>query len=167
VSEIEAMRLGLPSYLKPASMIARGEDIPEVDRYYIDRARKGASEDEIALLTALDPVTIAEGKGGAAYEYDDSALVVATVNGAPRFFLINTSGCSCPSPDETWGIEKAGTLHEVLTWIWSAVRDYDSAYYTSGNFELWKALKDELPNETMSVEAANPVDQWPKHRGDW
>jgi hypothetical protein len=49
-----------------------------------------------ADLVVYGYVTDAE----AFYSYDDYALV--SLDGA--FYLLNTSGCSCPSPSETWGI---------------------------------------------------------------
>lgn len=43
----------------------------------------------------------------ASYDYDDWALICVPLKGRPRresFYLLNTSGCSCPSPSETWGV---------------------------------------------------------------
>jgi hypothetical protein len=36
----------------------------------------------------------------ACYSYDDYALIRL----GKVYYLLNTSGCSCPAPDETWGI---------------------------------------------------------------
>ncbi len=46
----------------------------------------------------------------ASYDYDDWALVL--LDGA--YYLLNTSGCSCPSPSETWQVMKGpATLSEI------------------------------------------------------
>lgn len=46
----------------------------------------------------------------ASYDYDDWALCRL----GRRYFLLSTSGCSCPSPSETWRIEKGpATLAEI------------------------------------------------------
>jgi hypothetical protein len=37
----------------------------------------------------------------ASYSYDDWALV--RLKG--KYYLLSTSGCSCPSPSETWGVQ--------------------------------------------------------------
>lgn len=41
----------------------------------------------------------------ACYSYDDYAVIRVLVRGRSKresFYLLNTSGCSCPSPSETW-----------------------------------------------------------------
>jgi hypothetical protein len=46
----------------------------------------------------------------ASYSYDDWALVL--LDG--QYYLFSTSGCSCPSPSETWRVEKGpATLQEI------------------------------------------------------
>ena len=43
----------------------------------------------------------------ACYDYDDWALICVPIRGRNRrdsFYLLNTSGCSCPSPRETWSV---------------------------------------------------------------
>ena len=50
----------------------------------------------------------------ASYSYDDWALI--RLDG--KFYLLQTSGCSCPSPSETWGVAVGPvTLAEVRTHI--------------------------------------------------
>lgn len=45
------------------------------------------------------------------YSYHDFALVSLYEN----YYLLSTSGCSCPSPSETWGIDMGpGTLPDLL-----------------------------------------------------
>lgn len=59
-------------------------------------------------------VTIAESEDPHAdYSYDDWAL--CKLDGL--FYAFNTSGCSCPSPSETWTLVKHGTLEEMLDWL--------------------------------------------------
>lgn len=43
------------------------------------------------------------------YEYDEFALV--KLDGV--YYLLQTSGCSCPSPSETWSVQQKGTLQEI------------------------------------------------------
>lgn len=48
------------------------------------------------------------------YEYDEFALV--ELDGL--FYLLQTSGCSCPSPSETWGVDIGPTtLQEIRNFI--------------------------------------------------
>lgn len=49
----------------------------------------------------------------ACYSYDDYAL--CSLDGV--YYVFNTSGCSCPSPDETWRLEAHGTKTEIQDWI--------------------------------------------------
>lgn len=56
----------------------------------------------------------------ACYSYDDWALVQLDND----FYLLATSGCSCPSPSETWYVNVGpGTLDDILAKIESG--DYD------------------------------------------
>jgi hypothetical protein len=58
----------------------------------------------------------------ASYSYDDYCLCELD----NKFYLLNTSGCSCPSPTETWGIEIGPvTLEEVRQFI---LGDHYSGY---------------------------------------
>ena len=46
----------------------------------------------------------------ASYDYDDWAL--CELDG--KYYLLSTSGCSCPSPSETWGLQHGpATLAEI------------------------------------------------------
>lgn len=47
------------------------------------------------------------------YEYDDYAVVRL----GRRYAVLNTSGCSCPSPTETWGVLFEGTKAEVKQYL--------------------------------------------------
>lgn len=59
----------------------------------------------------------------ASYDYDEFALV----KWQDKFYLLSTSGCSCPSPTETWMIEIGpATIEEIRAKILSG----DYAGYT-------------------------------------
>jgi len=50
----------------------------------------------------------------ASYSFDDFALVSLD----DKFYLLNTTGCSCPSPSEQWGIEIGpASLLEIRAFI--------------------------------------------------
>lgn len=69
---------------------------------------------------------------GQAYEYDDVALL--RLDGA--YALATTSGCSCPSPNETWDVAPT-TLAEARQHIAThALYDYDGS---SDNFATERA----------------------------
>lgn len=56
----------------------------------------------------------------ASYSYDDYALV--KLKG--KYYLLETSGCSCPSPTETWCVvEGPCTLDEMAAKIESAIKN--------------------------------------------
>lgn len=51
------------------------------------------------------------------YEYDEWALIKLDKN----YYVLNTSGCSCPDPNETWGIVFGpGTLSKIK----KEIKDY-------------------------------------------
>lgn len=48
------------------------------------------------------------------YEYDEFALILLD----DQYYLLQTSGCSCPSPSETWGVDIGpATLQEIRNFI--------------------------------------------------
>lgn len=48
------------------------------------------------------------------YSYDEFAIVRLK----RRYFLCETSGCSCPSPDETWFVvTEAKSLKQIKKWL--------------------------------------------------
>lgn len=65
----------------------------------------------------------------ASYSYDDWAL--CELRG--QYYLLATSGCSCPSPSETWRVEKGpATLEEIRRHI----TEGDYAGYTMPKRQL-------------------------------
>ena len=83
------------------------------------------SEEELKLV-ARRPDIIVYGyvnDAEASYSFDDYALI--SLDG--WFYLLHTSGCSCPSPCERWGIAKGPcTLDEIRSHI---VDDVDRRGY--------------------------------------
>jgi hypothetical protein len=65
----------------------------------------------------------------ASYSYDDWALVKL----GRSYYLVSTSGCSCPSPSETWRIEKGPA---TLAAIRKHVVDGDYKGYTMPKRQL-------------------------------
>lgn len=49
----------------------------------------------------------------ASYSYDDFALCELD----DKFYLLQTSGCSCPSRCETWGVAAAGSLKDIKAYV--------------------------------------------------
>ena len=56
----------------------------------------------------------------ASYSYDDWAL--CELEG--KYYLLSTSGCSCPSPTETWRVEIGpATIPEIRAYVTSGAYD--------------------------------------------
>jgi hypothetical protein len=49
----------------------------------------------------------------ASYSYDETALVSYDTD----FYVVQTAGCSCPSPSETWGTSVVGSLGKIILWF--------------------------------------------------
>jgi hypothetical protein len=49
----------------------------------------------------------------ASYSYDETALVSYDT----EFFVVQTGGCSCPSPSETWQTALVGNLGKISLWF--------------------------------------------------
>ena len=56
------------------------------------------------------------------YSYDDYALAVLD----EQFYVFNTSGCSCPSPSETWDLIFKGDQLELVIFL-EGLRDKNEA----------------------------------------
>lgn len=82
--------------------------------YDYSRSYKNLDPAEKLLIdNAADVKLLCEKSDGRSYEYDDSALL--EYNGV--YYVMNTSGCSCPDPCETWGLEFQGTKEETIAWF--------------------------------------------------
>jgi hypothetical protein len=75
----------------------RCEDVGEHERELIDRR---------ADVEVLGEVQDAD----ACYSYDDYALVRLD----DAYYLLRTSGCSCPSPSETWAVHLGPTTLDAI-----------------------------------------------------
>lgn len=84
------------------------------------------------------------------YYYDDYAL--AELDGA--YYAFNTSGCSCPSPDETWGLIFKGSRDELLAFL-------DSG----GGSEAWNEFLREV--EKGGIALLKPAPAPSSKRYDW
>lgn len=45
----------------------------------------------------------------ASYSFDDTALIKLDTT----YYLVGAAGCSCPSHEETWGVEAQGSLSDI------------------------------------------------------
>lgn len=113
----------------------------------------GLTPDELFFCENGDrAVTIAESSDPhSCYDYDDYAL--AELDGV--YYVFNTSGCSCPSPSETWGLIFRGSKEELLTFLqWSA----DST-------EAWHEFLREVERGGFTL--VNPAPPEGPRRYDW
>jgi hypothetical protein len=79
------------------------------------------------------------------YSYDDWALICVPLKGRNRrdsFYLLNTSGCSCPSPSETWGVHTGPTNLGVIQAEVAKSVDYSVPFRQRAEFDaaIEKAL---------------------------
>ena len=73
------------------------------------------------------------------YEYDDYAVVRL----GRRYAVLNTSGCSCPSPTETWGILFEGTKAEVRKYL-EAEGDHPADFYHDREKSACKEMLEQM-----------------------
>lgn len=83
------------------------------------------------------------------YEYDEYAVV--RLHGTHA--VLNTTGCSCPSPAETWDVLFEGSLTEVLEYLENE-GDHPADFFYSREKEgckiLLTQLKDALKEEEQN-----------------
>lgn len=72
----------------------------------------------------------------ASYSYDSWALV----RFKRKFYLLRTSGCSCPSPTETWGIQDEGKLSLMLGKIYAEKERYPDIGIEARQFSEFQEL---------------------------
>lgn len=85
----------------------------------------------------------------ASYSYDDWALCRL----GDDYYLFSTSGCSCPSPAETWRIEAGpATLAAIRTKIQSG--EYEGYTVPKRQMDEFMALLDEAEAEAKTGGAA-------------
>lgn len=103
---------------------------------------KGRPEDPdgIAMLEARAAGTleihglIADAE--AYYSYEDFALCRLPDG---RWAIAHTSGCSCPSPTETWSVCCAGTAEQIADWLVGFVggAEYGMGKSQAAEFLAW------------------------------
>lgn len=114
---------------KPSWLVARG--VPggeEIESYRDVRSWTNLSVDEQYFLENAGRASVVceSSDPEASYSYDDYAL--CELDG--EYFLFNTSGCSCPSPDETWVLVwRAQSKHAALAKIDLKVAEASSSYH--------------------------------------
>lgn len=69
-----------------------------------------APEEKLLLDRADDAQLLCEISDGGSYGYDDWALI--ELDGL--YYIVNTSGCSCPDPADTWYIVRGGTKQDII-----------------------------------------------------
>lgn len=79
------------------------------------------------------------GDDSSCYSFDDWALVRLD----DAFYLLNTSGCSCPSPCENWGVvEGPGTIDEIEAALFAKHGDWGMVVRQADEFrELFAAAR--------------------------
>lgn len=88
----------------------RGYDELSADeKYFVDNAARAKH-----IAESDDPASC--------YSFDDNALY--ELDGS--FYWFNTSGCSCPSPDEVWDLVMKGTREEIAAKLTPDLADYPS-----------------------------------------
>ena len=75
----------------------------------------------------------------ASYSYDDFALVRLDAD----YYLLNTTGCSCPSPSETWHVE-----------IGPATLDEIEAFLLGGHYQGYTVPKRQMDEFLAALSAA-------------
>lgn len=121
----------LPSYIQDSRA--------SKEEYYYGRTYEKLDEVEKLLIDNKDKVVIlCESNDPCAdYSYDDYALL--ELNG--YYFVINTSGCSCPSPSETWYVVMHGPKEHIVDLLsrdYDPRRDYSSSGYKEFQREIHK-----------------------------
>lgn len=85
----------------------------------------------------------------ASYSYEDYALVSLD----DVFYLLRTSGCSCPSPTETWGVIHYGTLDEIEKYLRDDVADPQGFTVTKRQADEFMALVSKARDNATSIAA--------------
>lgn len=82
--------------------------------YDYGRSYVNLSDEEKLLIDNRDKAELlVEVSDGANYEYDDWALIA--LNGL--YYVVNTSGCSCPDPADTWGVMSHGDKEWIVAYL--------------------------------------------------
>lgn len=129
------------------------------------RSTDNLTDDERFFCENSDrAVTLAESSDpDADYSYDDYAL--AELDGV--YYIFNTSGCSCPSPDETWELEFKGNRDELLDRLVSGgLTQFDtSSRRWSRGKESWHEFLRQV--EATGIVLRTPAPAPSRSRYDW
>lgn len=117
------------------------------------RTHGNLSEEETFFVENSDRAeTIAESSDPFAdYSYDNWALAV--LDG--KYYVFNTSGCSCPSPSETWSLIFSGDEPALLKYL-----DQDKPY------EAFAEFLREI-EQTGKLQLKSPAPEPRQNRYDW
>lgn len=88
-----------------------------------DAAVKGATEESLRDWPDQWSLLRVEEDPDACYSYDDLALMR---HSGGRYVLVRTTGCSCPSPTETWGVVAEGSWADCVAHIEAERRSWGS-----------------------------------------
>ena len=101
----------LPDYMSPNDEVNY--------RYNYNQRTSLEGDDAFLIENGERAITVAESEDPcASYSYDDFALILLD----KKYYVVETSGCSCPSPGETWECLFSGT--------WEETRDFLESSYT-------------------------------------
>ena len=104
---------------------------------------ENAGKDERLLIDNADKVEVLSEASdpNQDWSYDYTAICKLVGQG---YFLVQTSGCSCPSPSETWSVVKRfKTKKQVL----KAIEDGEYQGYTFPSYVVEDFKKDLSPKE--------------------
>lgn len=127
---------------------------------YSCRSHDNLSANEKILVDGRERAnTIAFSEDPAAcYSYDDWALV--ELEGC--YYIVNTSGCSCPSPDETWELMFCGDKEHATCYLEfspDSDRDWQRSPTNAAFCAFRKAVQD--AGWTLLTPAVDvPVSDW-------
>ena len=119
---------GLDEYGKAAYWVGHPDcyQASPVEKLIID------NRDRVELLGTIEDAE-------ASYSYDDFALIRLDAD----YYLLNTSGCSCPSPSETWNVE-----------IGPATLDEIEVFIRGGNYQGYTVPKKQMDEFLAALDAA-------------
>lgn len=102
-------------------------NLPE-DHWVANPACSEPSDNDNLLIDNRDKVCLVAECSNAnlSWEYDETAVVYLRDHG---WFLLGTSGCSCPSPNETWGAERFASKKALLKHIRAQVDKHNKGEY--------------------------------------
>ena len=117
---------------------ARTAPLSPAEQFFIENRERAAT-----IAESSDP--------NASYSYDDWAL--CELDGT--FYAFNTSGCSCPSPSETWSLAASGSRDEMLDFL---------KMEPGGGYEAFAEFLRQIEKAGWTLRSPAPA---PGDRKDW